>query len=55
MGRVLTRLDKAPINPSMIRPTSDMLKALAPVAPLYLRPLLRMADNTLIGFLLAQV
>ena len=45
LGRFLGRLDRAPINPSMVEPTSDTMEALAPVAPLPLRPLLRRAGS----------
>mmetsp|Transcript_5665 Transcript_5665/g.15866 ORF Transcript_5665/g.15866 Transcript_5665/m.15866 type:complete len:533 (-) Transcript_5665:112-1710(-) len=54
MARVLSRLDKAPINPSMLPPTSDMLLALVPVAPMPLRPVLRHVSNDMVGFLIAQ-
>jgi hypothetical protein len=55
LGRILSRLEKSPINPGMGPPTSDLLEALAPEAPLPLRPLLRRVANPVIGMLVAQV
>jgi hypothetical protein len=55
LGRILSRLEKSPINPGMRPPTSDLLEALAPEAPLPLRPLLRRVNNPVIGMLVAQV
>jgi len=54
-ARILSRLDRSPINPGLVAPASDMLAAFAPEAPFYLRPLLRLAHNGLFGVLLAQV
>jgi len=55
VSRVLGRIDRAPINPAMLPPTGDLLRAMAPEAPLLLRPLLRNVGNPVLGKLVAQV
>eukprot|EP01025_Chloroclados_australasicus_P014519 TRINITY_DN1679_c1_g1_i9.p2 TRINITY_DN1679_c1_g1~~TRINITY_DN1679_c1_g1_i9.p2 ORF type:complete len:508 (-),score=60.11 TRINITY_DN1679_c1_g1_i9:839-2362(-) len=53
MSRIISNIDAHPSPVSIKLPVQKMLMALAPRAPLYMRPLLRRADNPLIQPILA--